>query len=129
MLRDRNKGRAFSVEDLDDLGEIGERAGQPVDFVDDDRVDPTRRDVGKQLLQSGPIQRRAGEPAIVISRAQARPAFVPPWGFPIGLGVPIRPRLSHRIRFSVTLAKEYKWGAYVEKLGFAGIGRYTAAHT
>src|SRR6516162_8147224 len=77
LLRHRNKRGAPGVEDLDDLGEIGERAGQPVDFVDDDRVDSPRGDIGKEPLQSGPSQRRAGEPAIVISRAQAHPAFVP----------------------------------------------------
>src|SRR5215468_772306 len=31
-----------------------------VDLVDDDRFDPTRRDVGEQPLQSRPIHRRAG---------------------------------------------------------------------
>src|SRR6516165_6667068 len=77
LLRDRHERGTRRVEDLDDLGEIGERAGQPVDFVDDDRVDPPRGDIGKQPLQRGPIQRGAGEPAIVISRAQAHPALVP----------------------------------------------------
>src|SRR5712672_2952339 len=43
LLRDRNKGRTSGIEDLDDLGKIGERAGQPVDFVHDDDVDPPRR--------------------------------------------------------------------------------------
>jgi hypothetical protein len=52
---------------------LGERAGQPVDLVDDNGVDPPRLNIGEQL-QSGPIQRRAGEPAVVISRALA---FVP----------------------------------------------------
>jgi hypothetical protein len=33
------------IEDLDNLGKIGERAGQPVDLVDDDGIDPPRRDV------------------------------------------------------------------------------------
>src|ERR1700736_576738 len=77
LLRHRNEGRALGVEDLDDLGKIGERAGQPVDLVDNHRVDPTRRDVGKQLLQSRPIHRRAGEPAVIINRPQADPAFMP----------------------------------------------------
>src|SRR5229473_804396 len=31
LLRHRNKGGAPSIEDLDNLGKIGERAGQPVD--------------------------------------------------------------------------------------------------
>src|SRR5262249_32777038 len=56
---------------------IGERAGQPVDLVDDHGVDPPCRDVGKQTLQSGTIDRSAGEPAVIIARAQADPAFVP----------------------------------------------------
>jgi hypothetical protein len=30
------------VEKLNQLGEIGERVGQPVDLVDDDDVDPSR---------------------------------------------------------------------------------------
>src|SRR2546421_4699050 len=76
-LRDRNERCAPGIEDLDDLGKIGERSGQPVDLVDDHDVDPPRREVGEQLLQSGPIHRRAGEPAVIISRAQAHPAFVP----------------------------------------------------
>src|SRR5438445_2753705 len=40
-------------------------------------VDPPRREVSQQLLQSRPIHRRAREPAVIISRAQADPAFLP----------------------------------------------------
>src|SRR5215469_2884014 len=76
LLGDRNKGRASRVEDLDDLGKISERAGQPVNLVDDDRIDPPRSDVGEQPLQSGPIDRRAGEPTVIISLGQTCPAFV-----------------------------------------------------
>ena len=65
------------VEDLDNLGKIGERAGQPVDLVDHHGIDPPRRDIGEQTLQSRPIDRSAGEPAVIIARAQADPAFVP----------------------------------------------------
>ena len=35
-----------------------------------------RGDVGEQPMQSRPFHRRAGEPAIVITGAQAHPAFV-----------------------------------------------------
>jgi hypothetical protein len=72
-----NEGGAPRIEDLDDLGKIGERAGQPVDLVDNDDVDPPRREVSQQPLQSRPIHPRAGEPAVIISRAQADPAFLP----------------------------------------------------
>jgi hypothetical protein len=77
LLRDRNKGRASRIEDLHDLGKIGERAGQPVDLVNDDGVDLARRDVSEQALQRGPIYCRAGEAAIIITRSQANPALVP----------------------------------------------------
>jgi hypothetical protein len=50
LLGDRNKRRALGVEDLDDLGKVGKRAGQPVDLVDDDDVDPPRLDLCEQLL-------------------------------------------------------------------------------
>ena len=46
------------VEDFDDLGKVGERAGQPVDLVDDDGVDLPRRDIGQQPLERRPIHRR-----------------------------------------------------------------------
>jgi hypothetical protein len=38
------------VEHLDQLGEVRQRAGQPIDLVDDDYVDPPSRDIGKQFL-------------------------------------------------------------------------------
>jgi hypothetical protein len=76
MLRDRDKGGVPRIEDLDNLGKIGKRAGQPVDLVDDD-VDPPCRDIGEQPLQGRPIHCRAGEPAVVITSGQAHPAFVP----------------------------------------------------
>src|ERR1700751_2002591 len=58
------------------LAKIGEGAGQPIDLVDDHDIDPPCRDVGEQPLQSRPTHRRAGEPAVIITRAQAHPAFV-----------------------------------------------------
>src|SRR6202011_4698458 len=52
-------------------------AGQAVDLVDDHGIDLPCRDVGEQLLQSGPSHRGAREPAVVITFRQAHPAFVP----------------------------------------------------
>jgi hypothetical protein len=77
LLRDRHKGCAPGVKDLDNLGKIGERAGQAVDLIDHHDIDPPGREVGEQLLQSGPSHRGAGEPAVVITFRQAHPAFVP----------------------------------------------------
>src|SRR4029077_2782639 len=38
LLRHRHKGGTAGIEDLDNLGKIGERAGQPVDLVNNDGV-------------------------------------------------------------------------------------------
>ena len=59
------------------FGKIGERAGQPVDLVDDHGINPPRGDVGEQALQRRPIYRRAGKPSVVITSGQAHPTFVP----------------------------------------------------
>src|SRR5215471_17103233 len=77
LLRHRHEGGAPRIEDFDDLGEIGERAGQPVDLIDDHGIDPPRSDVGEEPLQGRSIHRRAREPAIVIASGQAHPALVP----------------------------------------------------
>jgi hypothetical protein len=77
LLRHRNERCALGVEDLDDLGKVGERAGQPVDLVDNHDVDPTSLDLCEQLLQRAPFHRGAGEPAIVIIVRQAHPPLVP----------------------------------------------------
>ena len=52
------------VEELNELGEVGERAGQPVDLVDDDDVDPSRPNGMQQVLESRPLHRPAGEAAV-----------------------------------------------------------------
>ena len=54
------------IEDLDDLGEVGQRARQPVDLVDDHDIDPAFADVAQQPLQRGSLHRAAGDAAIVI---------------------------------------------------------------
>ncbi len=60
------------IEDLDQLGEVEQRAGQPVDLVDHDDVDLAGCDVGEQPLQGRALQRAAREAAIVIvARAAA----------------------------------------------------------
>ena len=65
------------VEELDQPGKIGERAGQPVDLVDDDDVDPAGSDIVKQALQRGAFEIATGEPAIVIVVSRQHPALVP----------------------------------------------------
>ena len=62
------------VKRLHQLGEVGQRPGQPVDLVDHDHVDLA----GLHILQE-PLQRRAlsiaaREPTIVISGSQQGPS-------------------------------------------------------
>ena len=75
-LRDRHEGDAVAIEDLDNLGEIGQRPRQPVDLVDDDHVDFPRADAGEQRPQGGPLHGTAGIAAIVELGRQADPSLV-----------------------------------------------------
>ena len=61
-----NERGAPGIEDLDDLGKIGEQTGQPVDLVDDD-IDPPRGDVGEQPLRSRPVHKEPIRAAAAVS--------------------------------------------------------------
>jgi hypothetical protein len=45
LLGDRNKGDIISIEQFDQLGEIGRRSREAVDFVDHDDVDLAASDI------------------------------------------------------------------------------------
>ncbi len=64
------------VEQLDQLGEVGQRPGQPVDLVDHDDVDLAGPDLGEQRLQGRAVERGAREGAIVIVVGDQPPALV-----------------------------------------------------
>ena len=68
----------MGLEQLDELGEIGKRAGQPIDLVNQHNVDLARPDVRELGLQSGPLQGAAGETAIVIA---AKISLQPSWAW------------------------------------------------
>ena len=74
-LGDGDEGHRVAVEHLDQLREIHQAAAEPVDLVDDHDVDPAVLDVGKQSLQRGPLQRAAGEAAVVVTVGNQQPAF------------------------------------------------------
>ncbi len=76
MLGHRDERHSLGVEEFDQPGKIGERAGQPVHLVDDNDVDPAGSDIGDQVLQGGSLQIAAGEPAIVIAGSDRYPALV-----------------------------------------------------
>ena len=50
----------MGVERLDQLGEVGERSGQPIDLIDDDDVDPSGLHIDEQFRQTRPLHRAAG---------------------------------------------------------------------
>jgi hypothetical protein len=66
-LRHRDKRDVVGVEHLDQLGEVHQRAAEPVDLVDHDDVDQPGLDVAQQALQRGSVQRAAGDAAVVIA--------------------------------------------------------------
>ena len=74
-LGDADEGDVVALEDFDQLGEIHQRAAEPVDLVDDDDVDQAGLDVGHQLLQPRPLQRAAGEAAVVVALTDRSPAL------------------------------------------------------
>ena len=49
-LGDRDERHLMRVEQLDQLGKVRERAGQPVDLVDNDDVNPSSANVIKEPL-------------------------------------------------------------------------------
>jgi len=73
------------VEQFDQLGEVGERSGEPVDLINDYDVDTTSGDVIEQLAERWALHRAAGEAAIVVVVAHQLPAFMG-LAFDVGLG-------------------------------------------
>jgi len=76
LLRHRNERHTLCVEELDQPGKIGERAGQPVDLVDDHDIDPASPDIAEQALRRGSLEIAAREPAIVIAVSRQQPTLV-----------------------------------------------------
>ena len=75
-LGHRDEGDVGLSNSLDQLGEVGERAGQPIDLIDDDHVDPSRLHIGEQLLKRRPIHRPAGIAAVVVAIPDQSPALM-----------------------------------------------------
>ena len=76
LLGHRDEGGAVGVHHLHDLGEAGQRSGEPVHLVDHHQVHPPGADVGQQALQGGTLQGSAGEAAVVEAGGKQGPALV-----------------------------------------------------
>lgn len=75
-LRHRDKGHFVRIEDFDQFGKVGQRAGEPVDLIDHDHVDPVLSEIDEQFLERGTLHAAAGKASIVIALAMELPAFM-----------------------------------------------------
>src|SRR5215218_8530954 len=75
-LGHRDERDAVPIEELDQLGKVGERSGEAIHLVDDDHVDAAGPDLAEQPLQRRSLHRSAREAAIVVAARQAAPAFM-----------------------------------------------------
>src|SRR5216684_7290686 len=74
LLGDRDEGHAMTIEQLHELSEVGQRAGQPIDLIDDNDVNLPGPDVSQQPLQRRPLGRAPGITAVIVSRPDQGPA-------------------------------------------------------
>ena len=56
LLGDGNEGDAPGIQGLDDLGEVGQAAGQPIHLIYNDGVDLVGFDVREQLLEGRAVE-------------------------------------------------------------------------
>src|SRR5205823_8747680 len=75
-LRHRYERHAVGSEQLDEFGAVRERAGRPIDLINQHNVDRARPDIREELLQSEPLERGAGECAVVVAGRDEAPALV-----------------------------------------------------
>jgi len=76
VVLNRYETYTLFVELLDDLGEVGQGSGEPVNFINDDGVDSFRGDVVQKLFQPWPLHVAAGEAAIVIATGDSMPSLM-----------------------------------------------------
>src|SRR5262249_14654990 len=75
-LGDRDERHPMFIEQFDQLGEVGERAGETIDLIDHDNRDLAGPDVGEELLQGRAVERGAREPAIIVAIRVEAPALM-----------------------------------------------------
>ena len=63
----------MGIECLDQLGEVGERAGEPIDLIDDDHVGASGLHIGEEFPESPPFHRAAVLAAVELAREAGAP--------------------------------------------------------
>jgi len=66
LLGGRYERDIMLVEQLDELGKVCQRPGQPVDLVDHDNIDLAEPYVTKKLLQGWPVGIAGGKSSVVV---------------------------------------------------------------
>src|SRR5712675_3307893 len=74
LLGDRYERDIMLVEQLDKLGKVCQRAGQPVDLIDHDHIDLAGPYVTKKLLQSWAVDIAAGKSPVSVFASDQDPA-------------------------------------------------------
>jgi hypothetical protein len=64
------------LEGFNDLREVEQRAGHPVDLIDHHDIDLALTDIAEKPLQGRAVHGPTGKAPVVIERRQHRPAFV-----------------------------------------------------
>ena len=98
------------VEQFDQLGEVGQRSGQPVDLVDHDDVDPAGLDIAQQALEGRPVQGTHPRSRRRHSVRDELPAFM---GLALDIGLAGLPLGVERIELKIQIMLG----------GFAGVDR------
>ena len=75
-LGHRHERRLMRVEQIDELGEIGKRAGEAVHLVDDDHIHAAVPHSLEQKLQGRAVERSARESSVIEPVGHERPALV-----------------------------------------------------
>jgi hypothetical protein len=74
LLGDRDERHAMAIEQLHELGEVGQRAGQPVDLVNHDDIDLAGFHVCQQPLQGRAVGRASGIAPVIVAGPDQGPA-------------------------------------------------------
>jgi hypothetical protein len=67
LLGHGDEADTLLVELLHDLGEVGQRSRQPVDLVDNHRIDALRSNVFEQECEGGPFHGAARKATVIVS--------------------------------------------------------------
>ena len=75
ILCDADKGNIICVKEFAQLSKVTDRPAESVNFINNNNINFTSFDIGKQLLQSRTFDVSAGIASVIVMSGQAEPAF------------------------------------------------------